>query len=222
MFKTNRRTAEVSVKHVFPESGFIGIYGSSGIGKSTLLRMIAGLEMPDSGKIKFKNTTWFDSDSKTDLAIVDRKTGYVFQDYSLFPNMTVRRNLEYASPGGIISEETNALLIATGLESLLNSYPAELSGGQRQRVSIVRSLSYQPRILLLDEPFSALDDESIWIIIKAIKKIKENTELLTIMVSHRRDVLVAMCDEVLHYKEQGELVSYSSEELRHKGFEIRK
>jgi len=219
-YKSDRRTVQVSFDFTFPKSGFIGIYGSSGIGKSTLLRMIAGLERPDSGSIVFNGVTWFSSKDGTDIEVAKRKTGYVFQDYSLFPNMTVRGNLTYASQNGILSDEIQKLLVEIGLENLLDSYPSELSGGQRQRVAIIRSLCHQPRILLLDEPFSALDDEAIGTLIEAVKKIKENTNLLTIMVSHRRDVLAAMCDEILHYKEQGELVLYTPQEMKNKGFEI--
>jgi molybdate transport system ATP-binding protein len=219
-FKTKRRTTSIQFSYTFPESGSIGIYGSSGVGKSTLLRMIAGLERPDSGTVSFNDVVWFDSNKKINASIANRKTGYVFQDYNLFPNMTVKRNLEYASTTGTISSEVTQILKASGLEDLLNSYPSELSGGQQQRVALIRSLCYQPRILLLDEPFSALDDDSIGIIIQEMNRIKKDHPLLIIMVSHRRDVLAAMCDNILHYKGQGEVEVFTPEEMRNKGFGI--
>ena len=208
-FKTKRRNTELSFTCNFPEEGVFGVYGVSGIGKSTALRMIAGLTKPDNGSVVFNEQTWFDHETSTDLPVAERKVGYVFQDYNLFPNMTVNENLIYAAPNGIISPEISNLLLATELGDLLESLPEELSGGQRQRVAIVRSLASQPNLLLLDEPFSALDDDSIETIISELKQIKLNKGMLTIVVSHRKDILEAMCDQILHYCRQGELVSYT-------------
>ena len=218
-FISKRRSTDVSFTYDFPEEGVFGVYGASGIGKSTALRMIAGLTKPDKGSVLFKDQTWFDHDASTDLPVAERKVGYVFQDYNLFPNMTVHENLIYAAPDGIITPEISDLLLATQLEDLLESVPEELSGGQRQRVAIIRSLASQPNLLLLDEPFSALDDDSIEAVISELKRIKLNKGMLTIMVSHRRDVLSAMCDQILHYSGQGELVSYSPQQMKNKGFE---
>jgi molybdate transport system ATP-binding protein len=219
-FIGRRRNAEVSFTYDFPQEGVFGVYGASGIGKSTALRMIAGLTKPDKGSVLFNEQTWFDHETSKDLPVAERKVGYVFQDYNLFPNMTVQENLLYASPDGLITPEISDLLLATQLDNLLESRPNELSGGQKQRLAILRSLASQPNLLLLDEPFSALDDESIATFIEAVKKIKENTALLTIMVSHRRDVLAAMCDKILHYSGQGELVSYTPEQMKNKSSDL--
>lgn len=219
-FISKRRSTDVGFTYDFPEEGVFGVYGASGIGKSTALRMIAGLTKPDEGSVLFNEQTWFDHDALTDLPVAERKVGYVFQDYNLFPNMTVQENLIYAAPNGIISPEISDLLLASQLGDLLESVPEELSGGQRQRVAIIRSLASQPNLLLLDEPFSALDDDAIETIISELKRIKLKKGMLTIMVSHRRDVLAAMCDQILHYSGQGELVSYTPQQMKNKGFEI--
>jgi len=219
-FISKRRNAEVSFTYDFPSEGIIGVYGASGIGKSTALRMIAGLTKPDKGAVLFNEQTWFDHKTYKNLAVAERKVGYVFQDYNLFPNMTVHENLIYAAPSGIITPEISELSEAMQLDELLENVPEELSGGQRQRIAIIRSLASQPNLLLLDEPFSALDDDAIENIITELKRIKLNKGMLTIMVSHRRDVLAALCDQILHYNGQGELVSYTPQQMKNKGFEI--
>lgn len=207
-FISKRRNTELSFTYDFPEDGVFGVYGVSGVGKSTALRMIAGLTRPGNGSVIFNEQTWFDHELSTDLPVAERKVGYVFQDYNLFPNMTVHENLLYATPDGIIKAEISELIVAMKLSDLMGSIPEELSGGQRQRVAIVRSLASQPNLLLLDEPFSALDDDSIETIISELKRIDLNKGILTIVVSHRRDILEAMCDQILHYSEQGELTPY--------------
>ena len=175
------------------------IYGKSGVGKSTVLRMIAGLEKADAGLIQFQDEVWFDDSKKTNRPIAARNIGFVFQDFNLFPNMTVEGNLKYASVSGKkISKETMHLMEVTELTKLLKSYPRELSGGEKQRVSIVRALCQNPKFLLLDEPFSALDDESIGDLMYEIKVIQKEIGTTIIVVSHRKDVILEMADSVVH------------------------
>lgn len=175
------------------------IYGKSGIGKSTVLRMIAGLETPNAGFIRLGDEIWFDHQQNINKTIAQRQPGFVFQDFNLFPNMSVHRNLTYASNGPITSEIQEVMKVV-GLMSLINNYPHELSGGEKQRVSIVRALCQEPKLLLLDEPFSALDDEAIGDLIREIKIIQEKMGTTVIMISHRKDVIFEMADHVVHMK----------------------
>ena len=162
--------------------------------------MIAGLETPDRGKIAFNDELWYSSDHKVNVSVGDRKLGFVFQDYNLFPNMTVEKNLKYASADGTIPKRITALLNSVGLSSLLGAYPNELSGGQRQRIALLRALCQEPELLLLDEPFSALDDEAIAELIQEIKLIQESLNTTIIVVSHRKDVIFKMANYVVHPK----------------------
>ena len=196
-FKTKQRITEIHCKAEIELGIATAIYGKSGVGKSTVLRMIAGLETADTGTITYNDTNWFNSDTKTNLKIAERNIGFVFQDFNLFPNMTVEGNLKYAS-NKVISKDTMHLLEVTNLMQLLSSYPRELSGGEKQRVSIVRALCQNPKFLLLDEPFSALDDESIGDLIGEIKLIQKEIGTTVILVSHRKDVIFEMVDSVVH------------------------
>ncbi|MDZ4378071.1 MAG: ABC transporter ATP-binding protein, partial [Xanthomonadaceae bacterium] len=134
----------------------VAIVGASGAGKSTLLRMLAGLSQPNSGRIVVDGEPWFDSAKKINLPPQQRAIGFVFQDYALFSNLTVRQNVAYAADKGQASWVVR-LLAMTGLTELQDSLPARLSGGQKQRVALARALARKPKLLLLDEPLSALD-----------------------------------------------------------------
>ena len=137
------------------------LLGASGCGKSMLLKCIAGIETPDAGKIILNGRTLFDSDKKINLPPQARRAGYLFQNYALFPNMTVAENITFAATGDKLSKlkENIARFQLDGLE---NAYPAQLSGGQQQRVAFARVLTSHAEILLLDEPFSALDSHLKW------------------------------------------------------------
>ena len=179
------------------------IYGKSGVGKSSVLRMIAGLDQPDSGLVKLGDQLWFSSEDRVNLPVSERKIGFVFQDYSLFATMTVEQNMQYASKDGIIPQSIMEMVNALGLGGLLSSFPDELSGGQNQRAAVLRSLCQEPDVLLLDEPFSALDDDSIADLVAALKMAKSRYSTAILIVSHRKDVLLSMADEVIHLKEDG-------------------
>jgi iron(III) transport system ATP-binding protein len=139
------------------ESGNIcAIVGESGSGKSTLFRLIAGLERPEKGSIKVKEKIV--SNDKFIVAPKDRNVGLVFQDFSLFPHLTVRENIEFGLKKNK-DEKVEKLLEIIKMENFPNRYPNELSGGQQQRVSLAQSLSMNPELLLLDEPFSSLDSQ---------------------------------------------------------------
>lgn len=201
-----------SAENVIGET--IALYGKSGIGKSTILRMIAGLETPYSGEIVFNNTVWFSKQNGINLPISDRRIGFVFQDYNLFPTMTVEKNLKYASPDNAISPTIKTLIESLQLDDLLLNYPSELSGGQKQRIAIVRALCQEPQLLLLDEPFSALDDDSIEELMNEIKFIQKEFGTKVMIISHRKDVVLSMADRVIFMtSEQKTLMGLPSELL---------
>ena len=202
-FTDKKRSIDVSCNVTLNDTLTTAIYGRSGIGKSTILRLIAGLESPDEGTIIFNNQIWYSSEKGINLPVGDRNLGFVFQDYNLFPNMTIERNLAYASPDGKISEDIENLMVTLELNSMLKSYPNEISGGQRQRIAIVRSLCQKPKLLLLDEPFSALDDDSIEELISEVKLIQKYYNMMILVVSHRKDIIYGMAENVLHMKKDG-------------------
>ena len=137
----------------------VGILGASGSGKSMTLRCIAGIEKPDRGRIVLGGRTVFDSEKKIDLKPRERRIGYLFQNYALFPTMTVKENIRCGFRGGRkASEELIAdYLKRYQLEGLEDHYPSQLSGGQQQRAALARMMIGEPEVILLDEPFSALD-----------------------------------------------------------------
>ena len=168
------------------ENELLCLFGHSGAGKTTLLRILAGLFNPDSGFISFNGQVWYDSAKKINLSPQQRNVGYMFQDYALFPNMTVRKNIEFAQKTRN-AEEVDTLLSHFGLEALQKQYPAKLSGGQKQRVALARALAAKPNLLLLDEPLSALDYEMRLNLQEEILKAHELLNSVTLLVSHDKD-----------------------------------
>lgn len=157
------------------------IFGESGAGKTTLLKIIAGLIKPEFGRIKVGDELWLDTQKNINLAIQKRKIGFVFQDYALFPNMSVKENISYAATSKQKAEE---LLSLMNLENLAKIYPKNLSGGQAQRVALARALAREPQILLLDEPLSALDFKMRSFLQDELVKILQHFKITTLLVSH--------------------------------------
>jgi molybdate transport system ATP-binding protein len=180
---------------------FVCVYGPSGAGKTSVLRMLAGLLTPDDGHIVTDNTTWFDKAKKVDLKPQLRNIGMVFQEYSLFPNMTVRGNLEFALKKESSADIVDELLQLTELEQLQDQKPALLSGGQKQRVALARALIRRPRLLLLDEPLSALDSVMQAKLQDYILRVHQQFSLTTILVSHDVFEVVKMSKRVLILEE---------------------
>jgi molybdate transport system ATP-binding protein len=191
------------LKTIISSEKITALYGKSGVGKSSILRMIAGLESPDGGEIMNDDLLWFSKSKKINIPVSKRNLGFVFQDYNLFPAMSVQKNLEYASENGSIPLQVISVMKIIGAESLLSAFPSELSGGQKQRVAILRALCQQPELLLLDEPFSALDDDTISDLIKELETIRKSHSVTIIVVSHRKDIIFAMADEVIELLEDG-------------------
>lgn len=176
-----KRMLEVSVE--IGERELLCLFGQSGAGKTTILRIVAGLTTPAKGRIVYKDTVWFDSDKRINLRPQDRNIGYVFQDYALFPNMRVEENIRFAQKS-LNETDVDQLLTYFDLTTLRNQFPHQLSGGQKQRVALARALAAKPALLLLDEPLSALDTEMRLSLQDEIKKAHHLLNAVTLLVSH--------------------------------------
>ncbi|MEO8415918.1 MAG: ATP-binding cassette domain-containing protein [Ginsengibacter sp.] len=174
----------------------ITLYGNSGAGKTSILRMIAGLLLPEKGMIVVNTKTWLDTGKGVSLKPQQRKSGFVFQDYALFPNMTVKENLMYALEKGQDKAIVHELISIIGLEDLQHRKPEELSGGQKQRVALARALVRKPDILMLDEPLSALDIQMRSLLQDYILKVHKEFSLTTILVSHDIGEVIKMSDKI--------------------------
>jgi len=163
---------------------FVTLYGSSGAGKTTVLRLLAGLTQAEEGYIEVDGEIWFDSVKRINLPIQQRKTGFVFQENSLFPNMTVRENLEYACGGKKEHKSIQEWIVIMDLKGLEGQMLDNISVGQKQRVALIRALMSRPKILLLDEPLSGLDMRSRLSLQDEIVKVYQKTNITTILVSH--------------------------------------
>lgn len=175
---------DLKVNTTIQQGELVTLYGPTGAGKSSVVRMIAGLMAPDHGSIRVNKETWFDDGSKINVPPQERNIGMVFQDYALFPNMTVRENLEFALSKGEDRSIVDELLGISGLTNLQHKRPALLSGGQKQRVALTRALVRRPQLLLLDEPLSALDTQMRSKLQDYIAEFHESLGLTTILISH--------------------------------------
>ncbi|MEB3220240.1 MAG: TOBE-like domain-containing protein [Nostocales cyanobacterium 94392] len=174
----------------------VALLGPSGSGKSTLLRLIAGLEMPDSGKI------WLTGKDATYQSVQERNIGFVFQHYALFKHMTVRKNIAFGleiskAPKAKIKARVEQLLDLVQLTGLGDRYPSQLSGGQRQRVALARALAVEPKVLLLDEPFGALDakvrkDLRAW-----LRRLHDEVHVTTVFVTHDQEEAMEVSDQIV-------------------------
>jgi molybdate transport system ATP-binding protein len=174
----------LEVKLRIEQGEFVTLFGESGVGKTTLLRCLAGLIEPDAGSIRINGEAWFDSATQTRLPVQQRRVGYMFQDYALFPNMSVRGNLEFALRKGANRQRVAELIEMMNLGELQHRQPATLSGGQQQRVALARALASESHLLLLDEPFSALDQETKVRLQNEVLRLQRHFGLTTVMVSH--------------------------------------
>ena len=164
--------------------------GPSGSGKSLTLRILAGLASPDQGRIAVNGVAWFDADGGVNLPARMRGVGFVFQDYALFPHLSVVQNIGYGlsrlgrPPRGPDAARVQELLEMFGLEAMANNRPRELSGGQRQRVALARALARRPALLLLDEPFSALDIPLRERLQQEMDQVLDHLETPVVLVTH--------------------------------------
>jgi iron(III) transport system ATP-binding protein len=180
---------------VVPAGSFMAVLGPSGCGKTTLLRVLAGFERPDSGTVSTRDTVL--DDATHHVAPSERRLGYVSQDGSLFPHLDVHRNVGFGLPRARRrGPEVLDLLERVGLGGLGGRYPHELSGGQQQRVAIARALAVEPRIVLLDEPFAALDDTLRASVRDDVRSMLADSGATTILVTHDLDEALSIADLV--------------------------
>jgi ABC-type sulfate/molybdate transport systems ATPase subunit len=181
-------------------NGTLGLLGASGSGKSITLKCIAGLIKPDSGKIILNNRVLFDSSKNIDMPIKDRKIGFLFQNYALFPNMTVEQNIGYAL-NKLTKADRNKIIDdiieRIKLKTLRKRYPSQLSGGQQQRVALARALAINPDAILLDEPFSALDNHLRNIMLKQMIDTLANFNGISLFVTHNMDEAYQLCSNIV-------------------------
>jgi sulfate transport system ATP-binding protein len=182
-----------------PQGAFVALLGPSGSGKTTLLRILGGLEQADSGSVRFADLNWLDMPAR------ERKAGFVFQQYALFRHMTVAQNIAFGlnvrpratrPSRADIKRRVEELLNLVQLDDLGKRYPSQLSGGQRQRVALARALAIEPRMLLLDEPFGALDAKvrkelRIW-----LRHIHDKAGVTSVFVTHDQEEAFAVADLV--------------------------
>jgi molybdate transport system ATP-binding protein len=197
----------LEVKLRIEQGEFVTLFGESGAGKTTLLRCIAGLVEPDAGSIRVNGETWFEQ--QTRLQVQQRRVGYMFQDYALFPNMSVRDNLEFALRKGANRQRVAELIEIMALGELQHRKPNSLSGGQQQRVALARALAAEPQLLLLDEPFSALGHETKLRLHDEVLRLQRHFGLTTVMVSHDVSEVYRLSKRVLII-EQGRIVREGS------------
>jgi len=194
----------LDVELEFDSPQIIGISGESGLGKTSLLRIIAGLMHPDEGLIQHKGETWFDSENGIKSHPRKRSIAMVFQDVALYPHFTVAENIAFGMKDDD-SEKIESLLNDFGLDGLSGIKPAQLSGGQKQRVALARSLASDADVLLLDEPLSALDSSSRIELQKLLGKHLQATSCLCFIVSHDEEELNNLCDRIFKL-EDGPLI----------------
>jgi molybdate transport system ATP-binding protein len=188
---------------------FIGLYGASGAGKTSVLRMLAGLMQPDNGYIKVNEAIWFDDKQRMNVAPQQRKIGFVFQDYALFPNMSVRENIAFALHKHERATIVDELLELTGLGMFADKKIQTLSGGQMQRVALARAIAKKPQLLLLDEPLSAIDNNMRAQLQTTLLEVHKRFALTTILVSHDTDEMIRLTDKIIHL-EHGKVEQYTT------------
>ncbi len=194
---TSHGPLQLDVDFQIQDKEFITFFGQSGAGKTTILRMIAGLTDPEEGLIEVDREIWFDSNKKINLPIQKREISLVFQDYNLFPNMTVRENLQYALKDKKDEKLIDEFLEMVHLSELKSRKPEILSGGQKQRVALVRALLRRPKIFLLDEPLSALDLDLRLKLQDEIFALYNRFKIPTIFVTHDLSEIFKLAHQIL-------------------------
>jgi sulfate transport system ATP-binding protein len=178
-----------------PDGSLTALLGPSGSGKSTLLRLIAGLEKPDSGRV------YLNGQDVTDVSVQDRGIGFVFQHYAAFKHMTVRDNIAFGlaikkTPKDQIRERVKELIKLVQLQGLAHRYPSQLSGGQRQRMALARALAAEPKVLLLDEPFGALDATVRKELRTWLRRLHDEVHVTTIFVTHDQEEAMDVAEQI--------------------------
>ncbi len=194
---TKNRKQEFHFLCDIPVGQFVTIFGKSGVGKTTFLRILAGLEKPSSGSIHFQSDLWFHAEKGIDLKAHKRNIKMVFQQNTLFPNMTVRQNLEFAKSDRTDFNYKNEIVSGLDIEAFMDFYPHQLSGGQAQRVAIGQMLIGKPNCVLLDEPLTSLDQSIRIQIQEFLKATQRKYKMTVILVSHDVEETIKLSDQVL-------------------------
>lgn len=186
----------------------IALFGPSGAGKSLTLRAVAGLLRPDAGRIEVNGRVLFDAEARVSVAPQARRVAYLFQDYALFPHLTVAQNIAFGSrrgwlnpPRRAVSAEARRWVDAFELGAIVGSYPHEISGGQKQRVALARALMLEPEILLLDEPFSALDSQLRGKMRLELNALQRQLDVPMLLITHDPADVEALADEVFEVRD---------------------
>ncbi len=182
--------------------GITILFGKSGSGKTTILKLISGILTPDEGKVKLNGEICFSSMDEIDLAVHKRQIGFVFQDYALFPHLNVYKNIAF---GAKYKDEIQSFLELFEIEHLKNRYPKDLSGGEKQRVAVIRSLSARPKLMLLDEPLSGVDTPTKQILLDELLKIQKYSKTPFIYVTHDISEVLKIGDYV-YVIDEGKIV----------------
>ena len=182
---------------LIPIGSIVAVTGPSGSGKTTFLRQLAGLIQPESGHIQYGEELWLNTKSAFNLPVQKRRTGFVFQDYALFPHLSVRENLSFALDKGADKKVIDELLQAVGLVQLADRKPHQLSGGQQQRVALARALVRKPNLLLLDEPLSALDHSMRTDLQDLLLKFHRELGFTMIIVTHDLGEIFRLANQVI-------------------------
>ncbi len=184
------------------------LFGPSGAGKSLTLKAVAGLMRPEQGHVRLDGQVLFDAQAGVDLRPQRRRLGYVFQDYALFPHLTVRQNVAFGLRGGWLNpapgrrwEKVEHWLQALRIDHVADQFPWQVSGGQRQRTALARALVTQPRALLLDEPFAALDHDLRKHLRKGLQSVLNDTQVRLLLISHDPDDIEMFGEQVIHMEE---------------------
>jgi molybdate transport system ATP-binding protein len=206
------------------DRGILVIFGPSGSGKTTILNFIAGLRQPDAGHISLDDKVFYSSADQISLAARSRKIGYVFQDYALFPHLTVKDNIMYGIPsrckkGKNYRVGTLDVLEMLKITHLQDRYPAQLSGGEKQRTALARALMVEPDLLLLDEPLSALDHGNRRALQGELRELQRIWRIPFVLVTHSRKEMHALADEII-FLDKGRKITHVFQDTRRSGLEL--
>ena len=194
-YRSEKRSFSIDIEASFKLNAINVLYGNSGAGKTSLLRLLSGLDKVDSGLITVNNNEWLNTKNKTFLPVHQREIAYVFQDYGLFPNMTVLENLEFVKKK-INKVLLNEVIDVLELTQLLNTKPNNLSGGQQQRVALARAILQEPQFLFLDEPLTAIDETLRYKLQSYILTLQQKYQFTVIMVSHNLQEVLKVASHV--------------------------